>query len=131
MISLPVISDKPAIQAFYLEMRRDGQSHNIAEICALRQGPGVETENSYLNGVGDLRSQFEDESELNRVVKAAKKQGYTPKATDTYEPGIANSCGDPAAFVPHIGPKSHVKRVCEKRDVTCHGGVEVKRKAKG
>ena len=93
--------------------------------------PHLHTDTSFLAGVGSLRTQFQDnDAELNRVVKAARQQGYEPKATDTYEPGMANRCGDPAAFLPHDQPKSHVRRVCEKRDVTAHGAVEVKRKAK-
>ncbi len=130
--SMPRVSSDPATQAFYESMRNAGESHAIAEICACRQGPGVETENSFLAGVGTLRDQFADEAELNRVVKAAKKQGYTPKATDTYEPGMAGKCGDPEAFVPHDRPKSHIRQVCEKRGVVPFDGpVKVKRTVKG
>ncbi|MEA3351195.1 MAG: zinc ribbon domain-containing protein [Chloroflexota bacterium] len=92
--------------------------------------PALHTDTSYIAGIGTLQDQFDNEGELMRVVNAAKKNGYTPKATDIYEPGMANKCGDPAAFVPHTDPKTHIRRVCEKRDVTCHGAVEVKRKGK-
>ena len=81
-------------------------------------------------GVGTLSKQFNNDAELGRVVKAAKKQGYTPKTNDYYCPTLANKCGDPAAFIPSANPKSHIRKVCEKRDITCHGAVEVKRKAK-
>ena len=131
MISFPVISTDSRTQVFYIEMRRDGQSHNLAEMLALRRCPSLDTDTRFNAGLGTLRSHFKDEAELYRVVAAAKKQGYTPKSTDSYQPFMANRCGDPAAFVPHDNPKSHVRKVCEKRDISCHGAVEVKRKAKG
>ena len=131
MISFPVISEELDVQAFYIEMRQDGQSHNLAEMLALKRCPSLDTDTRFNAGLGTLRSHFKDESELHRVVKAAKKQGYTPKDTDSYQPFLAKSCGDPAAFVPHDNPKSHICKVCEARDITCHGAVEVKRKARG
>ncbi len=127
----PVISSSPAVQGAYVKMRRSGESHRLAEMLALRSGPQLSTDTSFLAGVGTLRDQFDgNDAELNRVVKEAKKQGYTPKATDYYEPSLANRCGDPGAFIPHNEPKGHVRRLCNKRDLACHGAVEVKRKAK-
>lgn len=102
----------------------------MAEIFAIRQGPNLNTDTTFLAGVGTLRDQFGNENELNRVVKAARKQGYEPKASDYYDSGLANRCGDPLAFVPSSDPKSHIRRVCEQQDRTCHGAVEVKRKSK-
>ncbi len=93
--------------------------------------PSIRTNATMLAGVGTLRSQFGDnEPELDRVVTAARQQGYEPKATDYYAPSLAKRCGDPAAFVPTADLKGHVRRVCEKRDIACHGTVEVKRKPK-
>jgi len=110
-------------------MRLAGESHRLAEMLALRRGPTLATDTTFLRGAGTLRDQFGgNDGELNRVVKAAKEQGYTPKATDFYEPSLANQCGDPAAFIPHDDPKNYVRRLAEKRDITCHGAVEVKRR---
>jgi len=129
--SYPLISPDPAQQHAYVTMRRRGESHNIAEMCALQAVPKLRTDTTFLAGVGTLQSQFSDnEAELHRVVKDAKKQGYTPKSTDYYCPSLAKRCGDPEAFVPHDQPKSYVRNLCEKRDISCHGMVEVKRKGK-
>lgn len=126
----PTISDDPAVQEFYEDCRRRGESHNLAEMFATRRGPNLNTDTTFMAGLGTLRDDFTNENELNRVVKAAKKNGYTPKASDHYDPFLANKCGDPLAFIPSANPKGHVRKVCEKRDQTCHGAVEVKRKAK-
>ena len=131
MISLPNISDDPRVQAFYAQMRTAGESHNLAEMLALREGPHLSTDTRFMAGSKTLRDQFPSEDELNRVVKLAKAQGYTPKSTDFYDGNLATKCGDPAAFIPHDNPKAHIRKVCEKRDWTCHGPVEVKRKPKG
>ena len=93
--------------------------------------PAIRTDTTFNAGLGTLRSHFKDESELYRVVAAAKKRGYTPRATDSYQPMMADGCGDPAAFVPHDNPKSHVRKVGKARDVSYHGAVEVERKPKG
>ncbi len=95
-------------------------------ICA----PSIRSDTNFLAGQGTLRDQFDNEGELLRVVKAAKNLGYTPKATDVYEPRLANRCGDPAAFLPHIDPKAHIRHVCEARDQECQGTVTVKRRSK-
>jgi len=93
--------------------------------------PTIRTDTSFLAGVGTLRHQFEDnDDELGRVVKAARQQGYEPKASDYYAPSIANRCGDPGAFIPHHTPTGDIRRICEKRDLACDGAVKVKRRAK-
>lgn len=129
--NFPVISADLGVQAFYVACRQQGESHNAAEMFATRRGPNLSTDTTFLAGVGTLRSQFDDkDDELNRVVKAAREQGYEPKASDYYNPSLANRCGDPLAFVSSSDPKGHIRRVCEQRDLECHGGVEVKRKPK-
>jgi len=93
--------------------------------------PTIRTDGTFLAGVGTLRHQFgDDDAELGRVVKAARQQGYEPKASDYYCPSIASRCGDPGAFIPHHTPKGDIRRMCEKRDLACDGAVKVKRRAK-
>lgn len=36
-----IVSSSPDRQAFYEKLRRDGVSHNMAEMCALQQPPGT------------------------------------------------------------------------------------------
>jgi len=130
MDNFPTISDDASVQALYVECREQGTSHNLAEIFALKRAPNLDTDTTFLRGIKPLGDQFTNSNERDRVIKEAKKQGYTPRTSDYYCPGIAKSCGDPAAFVPSANPKAHVRKVCETRDTSCHGAVEVKRKAR-
>ena len=128
----PIVSEDPGIQIEYEEIRRAGQSHKCAEMFALQQGPALDTDTTFTSGKGTLRDQFDgDEQGLQAVVTAAQRRGYTPNATDTYEPQLADFVGDPRAFVPYAtGGKAHVAAVCKEKDLACHGKVEVKRERK-
>jgi len=130
MHKYPTISDDQDVQALYVECRQQGTSHNLAEMFALKRAPHLDTDTTFLKGIKPLGDQFTNDNECKRVIKEAKKLGYTPRTSDYYCPGIANKCGDPAAFVPHANPKAHIRKVCEERDTSCHGAVEVKRKAR-
>ena len=122
--TLPIVSDDPAVQAFYEKCRHNGQSHNGAEMFAFRQPPGASDDTTYLRGVGTLRQQCgDDDKEVDRVVSAAKKLGYTPNASDLYNPTLARRLGDPLAFVPAANPKAHVLKVCKMRRKACTGLV--------
>ena len=119
-----IVSDDPDVQAMYEHCRNEGESHNIAMICATRRAPGASTDTTYMAGVGTLRQQCGDnDEEVNRLVKAAKRHGYTPNASDLYNPTLSPSFGHPMGFVPASGPKAHVRKVCELRGKSCEGLV--------
>lgn len=121
------ISDDPAVQAFYEQCRDDGESHNMAEICAFRRAPGLSTDTTYMAGVGTLLQQCGDnEAELKRLVKAAKRHGHTPNMHSIYNPTLAPQFGHPDGFVPHDSPKAHVLDVCKRRGKDCTGLVNYK-----
>jgi hypothetical protein len=123
----PIISDDPAVQAFYENSRRDGNSHNIAEMCALRSAPRGMTDNVFFEGVGTLAKQFEgDERVLEKVTKTAMAHGYKPNPNDFYNSSLAAFVGDPKAFIPASGGRGHVQAVCEERGWSCQGAVKVK-----
>jgi len=47
----PVISSDPDVQEFYLQRRKAGESHNMAEMLALRCGPRVHgTDSGFMRG---------------------------------------------------------------------------------
>ena len=47
----PIVSDVPEIQAEYEAMRKHGESHNMAELLAFRQGPQVHgTDAAFMRG---------------------------------------------------------------------------------
>jgi hypothetical protein len=131
MSAYPTISDNPRTQAFYESMRRKGESHNMAEMLAVREAPGVETDSTFFAGIGTLAKQFEgDEKVLEHVVSRAKALGYNPNPNDFYNGALVDpeiGPGDPAAFVPATGGRGHVRKVCEQRDWSCSGSVNVKR----
>jgi putative FmdB family regulatory protein len=90
--------------------------------------PAIRTSADFTRGRGTLLSQFGgDEAEVNRLVNEAKKQGYTPRDTDVYDPTAARCKGDPAAFFPASDPMSGVKRACANLGVGCKShGIEIK-----
>jgi hypothetical protein len=131
-MTYPTISADPAVQRHYCVCRARGTSHNLAMIFATGKAPGSVTDKEFLAGRGTLRDQFGgDEVGLKEVVKRARQQGYEPKASDVYLPGLANSVGDPLAFVPPGDARGHVKRVCEMRGDACYGMVKVKAREVG
>jgi len=86
---------------------------------------GVQTDATFLAGVGTLLDQCGgDKREVRRLVHAARQQGYNPNMHDYYLPSIAESTGDPAAFVPASGGRGHVRRVAEQKQITVRGAVE-------
>lgn len=100
------------------------------EVCtgrALRRFPVpvLVTDTSFMAGQGTLLQQCEgDDKEADRIAKAAKKQGYNPGVNDVYVATIANSTGDPAAFIPPGSGRGHVKDLCRRRGTSCNGRVE-------
>ena len=90
--------------------------------------PAVRTTSTFARGKGTLLNQFQgDEAEVKRVTDCAKKQGYTPRDTDIYEPCIASCKGDPKAFLPASDPVGALKRVCAARGIGAEGrGVNIK-----
>jgi putative FmdB family regulatory protein len=90
--------------------------------------PAIRTAKTFAKGRGTLLEQFGgDEAEVKRVTDEAKKQGYTPRDCDSYEPGLARCKGDPEAFIPPSDPIGHVKRICAKHGISCEGrGLTIK-----
>jgi len=127
-MAYPTVSDNPHVQAFYVQMRLDGQNHAFAEMCALRQPPGAMADGEFFRDQGTLADQFKgDEAKLEHITAVAKSQGYTPTPNDVYMPGLADYPGDPLAFVPPTGGRHHIKKVCEEKNLECSGQVNVKR----
>jgi putative FmdB family regulatory protein len=120
-----------AFEAF--QKMKDQSLHTCPE-CGHRAldriigAPAIRTDATFVRGKGTLLDQFQgDEAEVKRVTDAAKSQGYTPSASDIYEPCIAKCKGDPEAFLPASDPVGSLRRVCKKRGIGCEGrGVTIK-----
>lgn len=115
---LPVqLIGEPAIYAWrYFELRSEGQSRNMAIICAFRQAPGIVTDSTYFHGsrmLGDVWG----EQQASELVQAAAKHGYAVGENDNYNPTRARFKGDPLAFTKHAEGRTKVREVCELRGI--------------
>lgn len=120
----PVVSFNDAIQARYEKMRRDGQSHSMAEMLAFQKPPGsintdrtfmeAEMNNQQLDSMGKVRRE--------NLLKKAKAAGVSISGK-VYKTSLARYPGDPRAWVSDL---SDVKRVVEERNIDCEGHVSHK-----
>ena len=127
MARYPIVSHNPKLQAYYEWLRRNGNSHNLADMLAFRQAPRANTDREFFEGMGTLDTQFSgDEAMRDRLIAKAKSKGYKPNPNDVYLSSLARYPGDPEAFVPATGGRGHIKAVCEKRGWECDGSVKTK-----
>jgi len=123
----PIVSSDPVIQAFYESCRESGESHSIAEMCAFRQAPSLETDTTFTRGFGtDPFGGPVNSFTHRRYMQMAKAAGVSTQGK-RYMSGLARYPGDPKAWV---GSKGDVRRVCEKRGWGCEGAVNVKAREK-
>lgn len=121
----------PDVVEFYTHLIvNQGQSHSIAEMCALRSPPRCMTDSVFFSDQGTLQKQFgKRERELNYITKKAIESGYKPNCNDVYNPALAKFPGDPKAFIPATGGRGHVQAVCNERGWSCDGAVKVSGRA--
>ena len=116
---LQVVSSNPAIQARYEEMRRAGESHNIADVLAHKTGPGLRTDAIFNEGKfsGDA-GRIDAEQTWLRGQSEAAGVSTTGK---WYCRGLADFPGDPTAWV---GDRGDVVRIASEKNMRVHGYVE-------
>lgn len=88
----------------YLASRKAGSTHRFALMCALQQAPASRTDSDYFRVKKPLSKQFEGVQggiDLRYRMREAKKRGYVPNPNSHYDPCLAQTPGDPNAF---IGP---------------------------
>ena len=98
----PTVSNNPFVQAFYEVCRENGQSHNIAEICAFRQSPTLRTGTRWLAGQashpfgeGEIGLKMEQ-----AAVEHARRQGVNPEGKVFISQLCREGCAmDPEAWV--------------------------------
>jgi hypothetical protein len=113
----PRVSHNNSVQEAYERMRRDGQSHNMAEMLACRSVPGIRTDSTFMRDA-NARSAHVPLS----ARKAAKKAGVSTDGK-VFMTQLADSPNDPKAWV---SGKGDIKRICETRGWSCEGAVNVK-----
>ncbi len=119
-MNFPIISDSMIIQSAYEDMRMMGESHNIAEMLALRQCPMSNTDREFLQGRGGCYDQFNGNEELGAYYRrVAEAHGQNPTGK-VYLSSLAAFPGDPRAWVTGRGD---VQDVCEQRGWGCEGAV--------
>lgn len=118
-------------RALYMKIRRGGASHRFADMVACQRGPGLMTDSVFFAGLPKLQDQFVDDTQREKVIAVARRNGYNPSPNDVYEPGLARFQGDPEAFVPPSGGRGYIRRLCEKRGWACDGAVKVQHQQPG
>ena len=101
MEDLPTISSNPVIQADYEQMRRAGQSHNMAEMLAFRQGPQIHGTDS-----GFMRGASGGKKWISQLGKRSDPSAYVSSADD-------------------------LRAICKAKKLDCEGMVNCKYAAHG
>ncbi len=96
-------------------------------ILESRKCPGINTDTTFLSGIGTLEQQFDGDVEgMNEVISAARRKGFNPTSGMFYYEPLARYVGDPEAFLSAGDGKGRIRDVCEKRGWGCRGTVNVK-----
>lgn len=112
----PVVSDIPAVQERYEAMRAEGQSHNMAEMLALRAVPAARTTDDYFRGRNSLVEQY-GQARAERVAANLAANGYHVRPGDTYNPTAARFPGDPQAVENRLnGGRDHIRKIAKARE---------------
>ena len=110
--------------AMYIRLRKEGNSHNWAAMCALQKGPALSTDDTFFQGSKPLYDQFESQKHLDGYLKESAKRGFVPNKNAVYFPGIARFRGDPEAYVTRAQGRTYIKGLLERRGWACEGAVK-------
>lgn len=113
------VSSNFDVQVSYWKMRKNGQSHNMAEMLATRSFPGVKTDAVFNEGKFSGDTGRIGPQELWRI-QQAEAAGVSTTGK-WYCSGLAEFPGDPTAWVSDRGD---VLRVAREKNMTVHGYVE-------
>ncbi len=119
--SVPEVSEDPYIQQHYVESRRAGTSHLLAEMFALRQPPMSNTDREFLEGRCN-GNQFEKQPAAGEFYRSMALAGGVNPVGKVYCSGLAEYAGDPRAWVSGRGD---IQRICEERGWGCQGSVNL------
>lgn len=116
----PKISDKFVVQVDYWKMRLDGQSHNMAEMLALKKFPGTRTDVEFNKGRCN-GNQFEHVPGLGDHYRSVTEALGGSTTGKFYCAQLADFPGDPTAWV---SDRSDVLRVAREKNFSVEGSVE-------
>ena len=113
--------------AFYYCLRRQGESHKMAEVIAAQEFHGVMTDDVFWQGMGMLGDNMRPQ-QLESLIASAKAQGFTPTAHHVYMPQLARFRGDKQAFVSRSDGRSYIRKLLESRGWESDGAVRTSRR---
>ncbi len=124
----PIISSDPQVQAEYKKLRKEGSSHNIAEMCALQQSPGISgTDSQFWAATADSNKSFERSpaGQLNGEYYRRTAERMAPGCTTgaVYLRGLSPAPGHPLGWVKG---RSDVVRALKARGCDSEGIVNFK-----
>lgn len=119
----PQVFDDRQTQSEYERLRASGESHNMAELIASRDFPGMMTDNVFLEGRHNEFAGGPMAEAIGKEYKrVAEKHGQTTEGK-VYMSGLAKFPGDPEAWV---AGRSDVRKVLAKRGWSGDGAVKYK-----
>lgn len=121
MIEAEVAGWPEHMQAHYHAMVESGQSPVFAHLAASRTPPDGNTDKSFLARQVKVGDQPLDDYTRGHIASRARRHGYSPRATDTYDPLAAAYPGDPAAFTNHGEGREKIKRARQRFKEPTHG----------
>jgi len=114
-----IISDIPEVQALYVESKRKGTAHALAEMFAFQAAPALKTATRWIAGHERTIKDGMPEIVRKRMMDSAKAAGVTCDGS-VYKSQLAAYPGDPHAWV---SSEEDCKRVAEKRGLKLEGGI--------
>ncbi len=115
-----VISNIPDVQDTYVESRRNGTAHPMAEMFALQSAPALKTATRWIGGHERTIKDEMPKIVRDRMLASAKAAGVSSDGS-VYKSQLASFPGDPKAWV---SSAEDCKRVAEEKGLQLEGGIE-------
>jgi hypothetical protein len=116
----PVVGRDIRVQARYIRMRMNGQSHRMAEMLATRSFPALRTDTEFNKGRCN-GNQFEGCPARGDWLRAQAEAAGVSTTGKYYSSALAEYPGDPRAW---ISDRGDVLRVARENGMTVRGAVE-------
>jgi hypothetical protein len=115
----PIVSSNRALQQDYVDSRKQGNSHNVAEILAKRRPPASLTDREFNMGRHN-NNQFADCPALGNYYRDIANKAGVATAGKYYVTGLGRFPGDPRAWVRSRG---EVLAIAKERNLVLDGLV--------
>lgn len=123
MIECEVASWPDWKQDFFQLMVDSGQSISMAHMLASQQAPRSLTDDTVMSGMRRIKDLPDGRREY--ICQQIVKNGGSVSMWDTYQQGMANYTGDPAAVIGHGDCLSKIRKVANERGEFTTGIIDV------